>query len=130
MIIEDMDKYCRCMDEVKRRITAITNILDKSHTTLYQATNIEFICLQFRKILELIALGSMVANKDEYARQHEKFAKHWHATRILEDIEEINPKFYPVPKKQVIDPDTGKVSMLVDIPDRYLTRDDFVDAST
>jgi hypothetical protein len=126
MITEDIDKYCKSMEEVKRRTIAIKTILNKNHTTAYRATNIEFVCLQIRKILELIALGSIVANKDEYARQHEKFAKHWHATRILDDVEELNPQFYPIPVRQVFDPKAKKVIGTVDISEGYLTREDFV----
>ena len=58
---------------------------------------VETICLQFRKILEKIMLMSLVANKEAYAEQNAKFAKHYHAERIMRDLERINPDFYPVP---------------------------------
>lgn len=115
------------MEEIKKRTHAVHAVLALKHTTAYPATNIEFICLQIRKILELIALGSLVANKDEYARQHQKFAEHWRAKAILDSIEKINPKFYPVPGKQIVDPTTGKVKELVTLKEGFLTRQEFPD---
>jgi len=115
------------MEEVKRRTHAIHAILSQQHTTPYKATNIEFICLQIRKILELVAIASLVANKDEYARHHKKFAEHWRAKEILTSIEKINPRFYPVPTQQVIDVTTGKVTRVDPVKDGFLTRDEFPD---
>lgn len=124
---DDIIKYCKCMEEIKKRTHAITTILNKKHTTAYQATNREFCCLQIRKILELIALASIAANKAEYAKQYNKFFKHWNAKRILKDIEKINPEFYPVPSDQVIDSNTGKVSELKLIESGFLTKEEFID---
>ncbi|PKN39187.1 MAG: hypothetical protein CVU62_03030 [Deltaproteobacteria bacterium HGW-Deltaproteobacteria-2] len=122
---DDMIKYCKCMEEIKKRTHAITTILNKKYSTAYQATNREFCCLQIRKILELIALASIAANKTEYAKQYNKFFSHWKAKKILEDIEKINPQFYPVPSKQVIDNTTGKVSELILIESGFLTKEEF-----
>lgn len=113
------------MEEIKKRIHAITTILNKKYTTTYLATNIEFSCLQIRKILELIALASIAANKTEYAEQYQKFSSHWNAKRILEDIEKINPQFYPVPGKQIIDQNTGKVLKIELIESGFLTKEEF-----
>jgi hypothetical protein len=122
---DDAIKYCNCMEEIKKRIHAITTILNKKYTTTYLATNIEFSCLQIRKILELIALASIAANKTEYAEQYQKFSSHWNAKRILEDIEKINPQFYPVPGKQIIDQNTGKVLKIELIESGFLTKEEF-----
>lgn len=116
-------KYATCMEEIKLRQKAITNISDNMNTTTYEMTNIEFVCLQFRKILELIAMASLVANKDQYERVYAKFFRHWKAKQILKDIKGINPNFYPVPTKQVIV--DGKVVETINITDGYLTMEDF-----
>jgi hypothetical protein len=71
----DMDKYCNCMEEIKRRVEVVNTILQKRYTTPFQATNIELICLQIRSILELIALGSLVTDEDEYKKQSRRLAK-------------------------------------------------------
>ena len=59
---KDLDLYCKLMAEVKGRLYAALEIL-KGHTrTSYKVTNIEFVCLQIRKVLELISMCSLVAN--------------------------------------------------------------------
>lgn len=37
----------------------------------------------------MIALISLVANKDLYAKQHEKFAKHYNARLIMKDLKMV-----------------------------------------
>lgn len=127
---EIMDRYCNCMEEIKRRVDAVNAILQKRCTTPYPATNIEFMCLQIRSILELIALGSLIPDEDEYKKQSRKLAKNqWRAKVILDEIEKINPKFYPVPVKEVnprINPQTGqKIVDVYPITEDYLTRAEF-----
>ncbi len=123
---KDMDRYCKCMEEIKRRIESMDAILQERCTTGYQATNIEFMCLQIRKILELIALGSLVTNEEEYKKRSKELANNpWNAKVILREIERINPRFYPKPGKQVIDPQSGKLKGLTDVTEEYLTREEF-----
>jgi hypothetical protein len=121
-----MERYCKCMEEIKRRVEAVNAILQKRCTTICQATNIEFMCLQIRGILELIALGSLVTDEEEYKKRSKSLAKNqWKAKIVLDEIERINPKFYPTPGKQIIDPQTGKVKEVIDIKEGYLTREEF-----
>jgi len=122
---DELTKYCNCMEEIKRRTHAINTILTNECSTAYPATNIEFLCLQIRKILEMIALASIVANKDEYSKQYQKFSTHWNAKRILKDIESINPDFYPVPGTQIVDQNTGKVDRIKKIEEGFLTKEEF-----
>ncbi len=125
---EDITKYCDCMEEVKRRTLTVTTLLAGDWTTPFRATNVEFMCLQLRKILELVALASITANKEEYAKQRKKFESDWHAERILRDLEKVNAHFYPKPGVQVLDEATGKVVELKDREeDDYLTKDYFVE---
>ena len=122
----DMDRYCKCMEEIKLRVDAVNAILQKRCTTICQATNIEFMCLQIRGILELIALGSLVANEKEYKRRSIELANNpWNAKVILREIERINPKFYPVPGKQMHDPQTNKAKEVINISEGYLSREEF-----
>ena len=62
---------------------------------------------------------SLVANKELYAEQNEKFAKHYHAERIMRDLNRINPDFYPVPIKLI--KHENKVGEWVKIESGYLT---------
>jgi len=113
-------QYCALMEEIKCRVAVVQGFLNGSWHTMYLASTIESVCLQVRKILELVALGSLVLNKDEYQRVHAEFAKHWNAPRILRDIERVNPHFYPQPFKDI----NGK---FVDITSSFLTRKKFPD---
>lgn len=122
-ILDDMNKYAACMEEIKNRQRAIADILNGDRTTSFEMTNIEFVCLQFRKILELIAMASLAANSEEYKKTYKKFYEHWKAKRILNDIEKINPHFYPVPTRQVIE--NGVVVKVENINEGFLTKDDF-----
>lgn len=119
--------YANCMEEIKRRTDAVHAILRGPYSTLYPITNIEFVCLQIRKILELIALASLASHKEEFSRQHQKFAELWRAKKILEDLEKLNPGFYPVPTEQVLDQETGKVLEVRPVSKPYLTKADFVE---
>jgi hypothetical protein len=114
------------MEEIKRRTLVVSRLVNRELTTGYAMTDIETIYLQLRKVLELIALGSLIANVDEYSRQQKKFAQHWHAARILDDLEAVNPKFYPIPGVQIEDDTTGKVKAVDTLKDPFLTKADFV----
>jgi hypothetical protein len=83
-------------------------------------------CLQLRKILELISLGSLVANKIEFEKQQIKFQKYWHAERILSDIERLNPDFYPRPILEIPSSLPNIKSDLIELKDGFLTRAEFI----
>lgn len=120
----ELGLYQDCLYEIKRRIDVIADHINKVTTEKYLIIEVETVCLQFRKILEKIALMSLVANKELYAEQHEKFAKHYHAERIINDLEKITPNFYPVPIQRVEHKD--KTDELVEIKTGFLTKDEFV----
>src|SRR5437868_15459887 len=89
------DQYCTLMEEVKLRTKVINAFLEGNAGAVYKATNIESIYLQLRKIVELIAFGSLVANREALSQLYTEFSKLWNARRLLEDIERVNPGFYP-----------------------------------
>ncbi|HTF19704.1 MAG TPA: hypothetical protein VK658_16640 [Chryseolinea sp.] len=98
----ELNKYESCLFEIKKRVEVVTDYVTGKKTTGYLITEVEFICLQFRKIIELIALSSLVANKSEYEKQHAKFNEHWNARLIFQDLERLNPNFYPRPSTQTV----------------------------
>lgn len=121
----ELNLYHDCLYEIKRRIDVIADHLNKETTEKYLIIEVETVCLQFRKILEKIALMSLVANKELYAEQNAKFAKHYHAERIMRDLERINPNFYPVPVNRI--KHENKEDELVEIENGYLTKEEFVE---
>lgn len=120
----ELGLYQDCLYEIKKRIEVISEHLSKIVTEKYLIIEVETVCLQFRKILEKIALMSLVANKELYAEQNNKFAKHYHAERIMRDLERINPDFYPVPTKIITNEDG--VDEWIEIDSGYLTKNDLV----
>jgi len=94
------------MVEIKRRTKVIDHYNHEGGHVLYRATTVETIYLQLRKIVELIVFGTLITNKEIYAKQYKKFATTWNVKYLLQDIERLNPDFYPVPvnQKEVDDP--------------------------
>jgi hypothetical protein len=123
---DDIQKYLDLMGEIKRR-TAVIDAFSAGLThAVYKATTIESIYLQYRKILELIALGSLVAQKDVFSTVYADFAKYWNAELLVKDIERLNPNFYPEPiiQQPSTRPDT-KMDFILR-KDDFLTRDDLI----
>ena len=118
--------YAEQMREIKRRIEVINFFLNKRGHALYQPTTIESICLQFRKILELIAFSSLIANKDRYAAVHKNFESHWNAELLLKDLSRVNEDFYPKPIDEKPSQEPGVANELVPFTDGFLTQKDFV----
>ena len=94
--IDNLIKYQNCMNEIVRRDLAIREILNENLTTSYPITNIEFMALQLRKILELIALANLVANIEQYEKARKSFMRDWNPKRIIDQISSLNDKFYPI----------------------------------
>lgn len=121
----DITKYVDLMEEVKRRIVVVNALLAEKPGLPYPATTVESLFLQLRKVLELIALGSLVANREEYSKVYAEFSKSWNARLLLRDLERVNPDFYP--RALLATPgQTPEVKVhFVDEPDA-LTKDDFL----
>jgi hypothetical protein len=117
--------YVNCMEEIKLRTAAVNMFFKVASGNLYRISAVEFVSLQIRKILELIALASLASHKEEFAKQHQKFAEMWRARKILKDLEKLNPGFYPVPTEQVRDPQTGSVLQTRNVSKPFLTKQDF-----
>lgn len=119
-------QYALVMREIKRRMEVVDFFLSRKGHALYQPTTIESLCLQFRKILELIAMASLVANKKEYARVHKDFQRHWNAELLLRDLERVNPKFYPNPIKEIPSNKPGVKTENEDLKEGFLNKKDFI----
>jgi hypothetical protein len=122
----NIDLYCSVMEDIRRRINVLRSFLDGGSKTIYKATTVESACLQVRKVLELIALGSLVANKGEFASQNNKFETMYNARLILQDIERVNPGFYPEPFREVPSVRDGIPDELVRLEDGFLTKNRFI----
>lgn len=125
---EYLDKYRWCMEEIKMRSEVIDALTTGRCNAVYLQTTAESAILQLRKVLELIALASLVANKQKYEESRSCFAKDWNARRIISHIKSFNPDFYPLPTRQVIDPETGRVIATKNIKSGFLTESEMENA--
>jgi hypothetical protein len=123
---EDIIKYCNVMREIKRRTVVINAFGSGGAAALYQTTTIESVYLQLRKILELIAFSSLVANKNEFSKVYADFAKCWNGQYLLRDIERVNPHFYPCPIVEVPAKQPGVKMEWQDKKDGFLTKEKFL----
>lgn len=120
-------KYKECMKEAKRRIEVVDQVISRKITTGILITDVELMCIQIRKILELIALSSVAANQVEYQKVSNNLAKLWNAKDIVKSLDPINPKHYPEP---IIlqgwngDPNHTRTQP---VNNGYLTRDELFD---
>jgi hypothetical protein len=121
----EIETYVKGMAELRQRLGVIQAIVGGRIGTGSDAFNTESIFIQLRKVLELIAFGSLCANRAQYSQVHANFTQHWNAKRLLADLEKVNPRFYPEPlcePRQM--PDETKH---FDRPvDGFMTRDEFV----
>ena len=96
----DIVMYCNVMEEIKRRTSVIDFFITGSGHALFEPTTLESMALQIRKILELIAMATLVANKNEYKKVYSNFAKAWNAEYLLKDNDYLTKKeFTKVYKK-------------------------------
>jgi len=123
--------YAECMAEIKIRLEVICDFFELKCHSKHIPQTVESIALQVRKILELIAFATLIVNLPKYANHRKKCGKNytddWNAKQILKILRKVNARFYPIPRKQVIDSDSGQVTEMKDLRAQYLTPDDFVE---
>jgi hypothetical protein len=116
--------YCECMEEIKTRSGVIASVLTRDLSIGRDDFDYELVALQLRKILELMAFSSIASNLEQYEATYENAHRHWHAERILKDVERINPHFFPVPAR-VGAPNADGVRSVEVRTDDSLTRSEF-----
>ena len=122
---DDIQKYIRCMTEIKLRDQVIEDFLTGKRHTGLRMTDIEFVCLQFRKIGETIMLSALCAHKKVLLEVLTNIEKVWNPTAILKTIDKIHPDFYPVPFERGVDKSTG-MPKNEPMTSGYLTKDECI----
>ena len=110
---------------IKNRLIIIDKFITLTMTTGTVGLDVEFVCLQFRKLIEQIAMLSLIAHVEEYAKIQSQFASQWNAKKILKEIEKLNENFYPIPAK--IDEDERGKFINPILNTDYLSKDDFLE---
>lgn len=124
----DIEKYAAVMKEIKLRAEVITLFLSGRRDAHYIPPTIESTGLQFRKIFELVAFGSLAANREEYRLIYADFEKHWEAARLVKNLRKINLNFYPKPVVEVPCADPRAVHALKNRDADYLTEGELIEA--
>jgi hypothetical protein len=122
---DDIQKYIRCMEEIKMRDEVIESHLKGERSTGQPMTDVELICLEFRKVGELIMLSALCAHRAEYQKVRNNIEKEWDATKIRKTLDSIHPDFYPRPFQRIIDRDTGKQQNKL-VSSNFLTKDECI----
>ncbi|MBL8524475.1 MAG: hypothetical protein JNN20_12360 [Betaproteobacteria bacterium] len=122
----DTAAYGAVMKEIKYRFRVAEHFAKNPYFAIFEPTAIESAVLQIRMILELIALGSIAANKELFETNRMRFEKHWNPADIVKDVEKINPNFYPRPIIEVPSPTPGVTNDLKPITTGFLTRQELV----
>jgi hypothetical protein len=124
----DYASYCKCMEEIKRRQSAIDDILHGRRTTSFRYTNVEFVCLQFRKIFELIILATLASHKNFFEGITRKLSKEWQIGKVVAIVEKKNAAFYPAPIDRIPSDRPGIKDDWKNVESGFLTLEDLVAA--
>jgi hypothetical protein len=127
MAAPEIARYCNLMEDIKRRIAVVDQLGSATGLVLPPQVRVESIYLQYRKILELIAFGSLVSNLDKFSKVYARFSKYWNAADLFRDLARVNKEFYPRPKLEEPSPDPKVKRHLVDKQGGYLTRGEFLE---
>jgi hypothetical protein len=85
--------YADLMEEAKIRIHAVRDALLAKDTRAPRLLQ-EFVCLQYRMLCEIIAVGCLIAHDDI---RDKSVLGTWKIPDIIERLERLNPDFYPRP---------------------------------
>lgn len=124
---ENHERYCVLMGEIKLRVHSLESDARKVESFGLELKDeqvfvYERACLQLRKVLELIAFATLVANKQKFALAHPNFAEFWRAHKIMAKLKSINEFFYPVPVSETV---RNRVLNIEAVPDgTWLTEDE------
>jgi hypothetical protein len=117
--------YASHMMELKSHLTFLHSVLEHGRVPQGIIDEAGLVAMHLRKVLELIAFSSLIANKDIYARAHADFSRHWNAKKLLTNLERLHPAFYPRPVRAIKRKDNQGFA-LRDIKRGYLNKTDFI----
>jgi len=97
------ERYHAATVEVKRRLRAANRVLGaKKPRTLTDGTDNEFLWLQVRKVVELVAFAGISSDEARYAalraeaKDNPDYTRDWKVGDILKRLAKITPHFLPI----------------------------------
>ncbi len=113
---DDLNHYGDLLVEIRTRVEHAVTLLDG--VTL--RFNLEAAALQLRMAIELVALSTLVINRQNLAEIETALGRHkWSDAMRL--VERVNPNYWPEPFVPRVD---GKMSQLDQLAGHYLTKED------
>ena len=131
MVEVERREYVAQMEDLKRRLDSLRSLFalwDVSLGAVPMSVVTESIYLQFRKVLERIAMASLLANRgamESVDRSRRKLGKMWNGDTILKTIEGVNPEFYPIPIVETPSPLPRVKTQLTAREDGFLSRQQY-----
>ena|SRR5215207_2390430 len=120
--LEAMKTYAGIMEEVKIRLSSVQMAASGAFGVPSPLVK-EYGFLQIRMTCELIALGCLVAHGDLTATQSRRFQTEYSAGKIMAQLSELHPGFFPRPTVPVRIPGGFH---LEDAPPGCMTKDEFI----
>jgi len=96
--------YAGLMGEIKVRVDWVRSTIAQPPQDVPGRIVVECCYLQLRLILEVIALGCLAAHGDIATKDIQKL---WVADKIMNDLERLNPNFFPSAVNFIITPPTA-----------------------
>lgn len=123
------ERYLATMIEVKRRLRAVIRILGaKKPRTVGEETDNEFMWLQVRKVLELVAFAGVSRDDARYARLRgddpdpSQRGRRWRVDEVLSFVANTMHHFLPIPISSVHVMDDGRWSFDAEREQQILER--------
>ena len=91
--IDEMNKYRDCMLEIMDRLKYLKERLAIGSSNEKKLFDTEIICYQFRAIIELILLSSLVAHKKYYTENLRRISGIYKIEDIIKKLIKKNEKF-------------------------------------
>jgi len=123
--MSEIQRYVQIMQNIKVRSETIQKLIHKNITTSNTQLDIEFICLQFRNILEDIALASLSPNKKVYIENQVNIQHVTNIRSLFHNLETINKNFYPIPMTEHPPIREGDKAHFKRLEFGYLTKDEY-----
>lgn len=121
-------QYCGFLNDIRLRLELVRFICKGSLTVGTELFDYELAAVNLRKVLELIAFGSLTANKLAYSAAYAGIEKKWRAKALLDELEKIHPDFYPKPLLYPAVTEAISRQLHFDFQDAgFLTRDEFIE---
>lgn len=121
-------QYCGSLNDIRVRLELVRSICKGSLSAGAELLNYEIAAVNLRKVLELIAFGSLTANKAAYTAAYVGIEKKWRAKALLDDLEKIHADFYPKPlQRPAISGGAPRHFHFEFQNTGFLTRDEFIE---